>query len=53
MKERENKALLTSFDKHETSLMVEDHLCYDQSCALEMVGSSNLELVLHALLESP
>ena len=37
----ECEALHTSFDQYEISLMVEDHLCSDQSCTSDTVGTSN------------
>ena len=38
--EGEHEALLPSFVHYEASLMDEDHLWYDQSCATEIVGTS-------------
>ena len=45
MTEEEHEALRSRCDLYEISLMVVDHLCSDQSCTIEIVGSSNLEIV--------
>ena len=39
--EGEHEDLLSSCDRYEASLMDEDYLWYDQSCAFETVGTTN------------